>query len=621
MCGITGYIGKQKAASILINGLKRLEYRGYDSAGVATCEKNKITWAKKTGRVVNVEKEVNRISLEGNYGIGHTRWATHGDVTDQNTHPHVSADEKFAMVHNGVIENYRSLKKFLITKGFEFFSETDSEVLVNLISFHYGEIKDKPLENNVQDHFVESVRLALLQLEGTYGIAVISSEFPEQIIAARKGSPLIVGFGKGESFVASDVSAFAARARDVIYLNDGEIVSLTPDDFSITTAKLDAVSAVIQTVDWDIEESELGEYSHYMQKEIFEQPEALENSMRGRFSDDDSTAKLGGLDLTAQEFQQIDRIVLCGCGTAWHACLTAEYLIERFARIPVEVEYASELRYRNAPFSPNTLIFAFSQSGETIDTLQALRESNRKGFKTLAVTNTVGSTIARETNGGGIYQHIGQEVGVASTKAFTSQVLVASMIALYLGRMRDMSFSDGCSFVKALKALPQQVESILAQSETIKEIAKKYAHYKDFLFLGRQSMFPIALEGALKLKEISYIHAEGYPSAEMKHGPIALISEECPSVMFCMSGELESKTLANMQEVRARKGKVIAIVSEACDWDNDMSDDVIMIPEAHEAVRPILATIPVQLLSYYIALELGRDVDKPRNLAKSVTVE
>jgi glucosamine--fructose-6-phosphate aminotransferase (isomerizing) len=374
-------------------------------------------------------------------------------------------------------------------------------------------------------------------------------------------------------------------------------------------------------LDWDIEESELGNYTHFMEKEIFEQPQALENSMRGRFSDDNSTAKLGGIDLSPRELRSVDRFVMFGCGTTWHACLAAEYLIERFARIPVEVEYASEFRYRNAPISDDSLIFAFSQSGETIDTLAAMRESNRKGFRTLAITNVVGSSIARQTNGGGIYQHVGPEIGVASTKAFTSQVLLSSMIALYMGRLRDMSLGDGTNYVDALKSCPEMVDRILKQADSIREIAVSYSKFNDFLFMGRQAMFPIALEGALKLKEISYIHAEGYPAAEMKHGPIALISEDCPSVFLATSGRIMKKTLANMQEVKARNGKVISIVPEGTEVPKECADDVIYIPRCHEAIHPILATIPLQLLSYYIAVERGCDVDKPRNLAKSVTVE
>ncbi|NQY32986.1 MAG: glutamine--fructose-6-phosphate transaminase (isomerizing), partial [Coraliomargarita sp.] len=531
-------------------------------------------------------------------------------------HPHVSSDNKVALVHNGVIENYLGLKKFLGEKGYTFGSETDSEALANLIAYHYG----KELEVAGKNRFLESVRKSLRHVEGTYGIAVMCADFPGELIGARRGSPLIVGIGKGENLIASDVNAITQCTQNVVYLNDNEVVHLSNDDFSITTAASASVEAVIHQVDWDTSEAELGDYHHFMEKEIFEQPTALENGMRGRFSDDGSTAVFGGLNLNPQELRHVDRILFIACGTAWHACLVAEYLIERFARIPVEVEYASEFRYRNAPLDKNTLVFAISQSGETIDTLAALREAKRKGYRTLSINNSVGSTIARECDGG-IYQHAGPEIGVASTKAFTSQVMLAAMVALYLGRIRDMSFSDGTDIVKALRAMPDQIREILGQSDKIAAIAKKYAKAEDCLFLGRQLMFPIALEGALKLKEISYIHAEGYPAAEMKHGPIALISPECPSVFLATSGEIFQKSLANIQEVKARKGPVICVASEDCELPEDLIDDLIIVPESHDIVRPILMSIPVQLLSYYIALERGCDVDKPRNLAKSVTVE
>jgi glucosamine--fructose-6-phosphate aminotransferase (isomerizing) len=464
------------------------------------------------------------------------------------------------------------------------------------------------------------VRKSLRHVEGTYGIAAICADCPGELIGARKGSPLIIGVGKGENLIASDVNAIAQCTQNVVYLNDNEVVHLTDDDFSITTAANANVEAVIHQVDWDTAEAELGDYQHFMEKEIFEQPAALENGMRGRFSDDGSTAVFGGLNLSPQDLRNVDRILFLACGTAWHACLVAEYLIERYARIPVEVEYASEFRYRNAPLDKNTLVFAISQSGETIDTLAALREAKRKGYRTLSINNSVGSTIARESDGG-IYQHAGSEIGVASTKAFTSQIMLCAMVALYLGRLRDLSYGDGKEIVKAMKTLPELVREVLHESDAIAAIAKKYAKYEDCLFLGRQLMFPIALEGALKLKEISYIHAEGYPAAEMKHGPIALISEDCPSVFLATSGEIFQKSLANMQEVKARKGKVICVASADCELPEGDIDDIIRVPECHEIIQPILMSIPVQLLSYYIALERGCDVDKPRNLAKSVTVE
>ncbi|MEO5960586.1 MAG: glutamine--fructose-6-phosphate transaminase (isomerizing), partial [Opitutaceae bacterium] len=451
-------------------------------------------------------------------------------------------------------------------------------------------------------------------------IAVLCVDYPSELVAARKASPLILGVGDGEYIVASDASALISRTQNVVYLKDGELLHLTPLAFSISTLDQADVSPVVDRITWSVADSEKGNFAHFMEKEIFEQPAALENTMRGRFSEDGSTAQFGGLNLTPAELRQIDRFLFCACGTAWHACLVTEHLIERFARVPVEVDYASEFRYRNTPLHADTLFFVISQSGETIDTLAALREAKRKGYKALAINNVVGSTLAREADGG-IYQHVGPEIGVASTKAFTSQLLVGAMIALYVGRMRDMSFSAGVSYVTALKGVPDLVRKTLEQAPHIKEIAKRYAHYHDMLFLGRLSLFPIALEGALKLKEISYIHAEGYPAAEMKHGPIALISEKCPSVFFAPAGEIFQKIVSSMQEIKARKGPIIAIVTEGSELPPGLADEVITIPNCHEAVLPIVASIPVQLLSYYIAVERGCDVDKPRNLAKSVTVE
>jgi glucosamine--fructose-6-phosphate aminotransferase (isomerizing) len=617
MCGIVGYVGKQKAVSIILEGLKRLEYRGYDSAGVCVLQSGQLDVAKKIGRVDNLVKEVAKHRFGGTTGIGHTRWATHGGVTDANAHPHVSSDGKFALIHNGVIENYAQMKDFLEGKGYTFQSETDTEVLCNLIAYHYAK---EPVGNNGTNRFLESVRKSLRHVEGTYGIASLCVDFPGELVAARKASPLILGVGDGEYILASDASALISRTQNVVYLKDGEIVHLTPASFSITTLDQADVSPVVDRITWSIKDADRGTYAHFMEKEIFEQPQALENTMRGRFSEDGSTANFGGLNITASELRQIDRFLFCACGTAWHACLVTEHLIERFARIPCEVDYASEFRYRNTPLHSNTLFFVISQSGETIDTLAALREAKRKGYKALAINNVVGSTIAREADGG-IYQHVGPEIGVASTKAFTSQLMVGAMVALYLGRLRDMSFSDGVRYVNALKGAPDLVRKALLQAEHIRGIAKRYAHYHDMLFLGRLSLFPLALEGALKLKEISYIHAEGYPAAEMKHGPIALISEKCPSVFFAPAGEILPKVISSMQEIKARKGPVIAIITEGVELPRGLADEVITIPDCHEAVLPIVASIPVQLLSYYIAVERGCDVDKPRNLAKSVTVE
>ena len=615
MCGIVGYIGKQEASPLLLEGLKRLEYRGYDSAGVAVLAEKEFKLKKHKGRVTELAKYVSGNSLSGNLGICHTRWATHGAVTEENAHPHVSFDGKIAMVHNGVIENYLSIKKFLEGEGYSFYSETDSEVFCNLIAYHYAKE-----DSESETRFPDSVRRTLKHIEGTYGIAVICADHPTELVGARKGSPLIVGIGPDEYLLASDVSAIIRRTSNVVYLNDGEIVSLKNGELNLLTNDEEILTPEIKTIDWDIAESELGDYEHYMLKEIFEQSGALENAMRGRFSDDMSTAKFGGLNTTAQELRQIDRILLCACGTAWHACLVGEYLIERFARIPVEVEYASEFRYRNAPLDKNTLVLVISQSGETIDTLAALRESKRKGYKTLAINNSVGSTIARESDGG-IYQHAGPEIGVASTKAFTSQLHILSMLALYLGRLRDMSFQDGLEYVAALKQAPELVTETVKLSDQILEISKKYKDMTDCLFLGRQDMFPIALEGALKLKEISYIHAEGYPAAEMKHGPIALISAECPVIVLATQPDIHEKLVSNIQEVKARGAPVIAIANRSNPLPKEIADDQILIPDCHRAVLPILASIPTQLLSYHIANLRGCDVDKPRNLAKSVTVE
>jgi glucosamine--fructose-6-phosphate aminotransferase (isomerizing) len=555
----------------------------------------------------------------GHLGIGHTRWATHGGVTAANAHPHVSSDGKIALVHNGVIENHVQIKRFLLSQGYTFVSQTDTEALCNLIAYHYA--KEPEQEGMGRSYrLLESVRKSLLHVEGTYGLALLCADCPGQLVGARKSSPLIIGVGDGENMLASDASAFAGCTTDVVYLKDNEIVSLTQDDFVIINSQNQDIAPVVHSIDEQLHSIELGDFSHYMQKEIFEQPEALENAMRGRFSDDGSTALFGGLNITAQQLRSVDRIVFCACGTAWHACLVAEYLIERFARIPVEVEYASEFRYRNAPLSKDTLVFVISQSGETLDTLGALRESQRKGFRTLAITNVVGSSIAREADGG-IYQHAGPEIGVASTKAFTSQLTVVALLTLYLARLRDMSFEEGAQLAQALRELPGQVRGILQQAEAIQAIARQYAAYPHMLFLARQALFPIALEGALKVKEVAYIHAEGLPAAEMKHGHIALISDQCPCVVLVPRGGVSPKTLANMQEVKARGARVLAVVAQGVELDPQLADDVLYVPDSHEALAPILFTVPLQLFAYAIAVELGRDVDKPRNLAKSVTVE
>ncbi|MDE6432558.1 MAG: glutamine--fructose-6-phosphate transaminase (isomerizing) [Opitutales bacterium] len=614
MCGIIGYVGDRGAVQILLEGLTRLEYRGYDSAGIATVMNTGFQVVRRVGRVSNLAHTVNELHLGGHTGIGHTRWATHGAVSEKNAHPQQSTHGLFNIVHNGVIENYIPIKSFLLKHGFKFSSDTDTEVLCNLIEYHYNKEKDR------ENRFVKSVQKALFHVRGTYGLAVLCKECPEELVVARKSSPLLIGIGDNEIFVASDASAIVQHTRSVVYLNDGEVAHLTKDDFSIITLGNDNVHAVTCELDWQVEDTDKGPYEHFMLKEIFEQPVALENAMRGRFSDDYSTARFGGLRMSAHELRQVDRILLCACGSAWIACLEAEYLIERYARIPVEVEYSSEFRYRNAPLDKNTLVFIISQSGETIDSLAALQEAKRKGFRTLAITNVIGSSIARESEGG-IYQHSGPEIGVASTKSFTAQICVAAMLALYFGRIRDMSFDDGIRFVEALRMLPDAVKKTLSQSDNIKKIAEKYAEYTDMLFLGRQSLFPIALEGALKLKEISYIHSEGYPAAEMKHGPIALISEKCPCMFLATQEHILQKNISNIQEVRSRHAPVIAVVADGHESMRDMVDDLIVVPDVHPALQPIIATIPVQLLAYYIAKSRGCDIDKPRNLAKSVTVE
>ena len=615
MCGITGYVGSKNAVPILLEGLLKLEYRGYDSAGIALLKNGILRVCKKKGRVGTLAEEVRKMNFSANTGISHTRWATHGGVTDANAHPHVSSDGNFALVHNGIIENYESIKNFLSTKGYTFSSQTDSEVLVNLIAYHYSQRTDE----NTENRFMEAVRKALLHVEGTYGIAVLCRFNDGEIVAARKGSPLLIGVGKNERLVSSDVLGFAGRASNVIYLEDNQIALVTADSCDIVTTCNKPINYTVSEIDWNLESADLGNCKHYMQKEIMEQPAVLENAIRGRISDDGSTAVLNGLNMTPADMRQIDRILFCACGTAWHACLVAEYLIEKYARIPVEVEYASEFRYRNAPLDKNTLVFVISQSGETIDTLQALRESKRKGFKTLAITNSVGSTISRESDGG-LYQYAGKEVGVASTKAFTSQIAICLLIALYIGRMRDLSFYEGRLIVDAIKSLPSLTAKVLKLAPAIEKIARKYAHFSDFLFIGRLSEFPVALEGALKLKEISYIHAEGYPAAEMKHGPIALVSPECPTVVLATSDEILPKVVSNAQEIKARKGPIIAITNRPEAFEG-IADDIIPIPQAHDCVKAIIATIPIQLLAYYIAVQRGCDVDKPRNLAKAVTVE
>jgi glucosamine--fructose-6-phosphate aminotransferase (isomerizing) len=616
MCGIIGYLGRHGAKAIVLDGLRHLEYRGYDSAGIALWDGNDFSIVRSVGHLDALVEKIAGLELAGNIGLGHTRWATHGAVTESNAHPHCSSDGRIVLVHNGVLENFSSIAAFLADRGYHSKTETDSEVLANLIAYHCAKEPEQPS----QSRFLEGVRKALLHVRGTYGIVVLSRDFPEEMVGARSSSPLILGIGDGEFFFSSDVAGFASRTRDAVFLNDGELVHVRGNDFSICTLSRELVAAARQAVEWEEAQVEKNGYPHFMLKEIYEQPRALENAMRGHFSADGSSTHFGGLQMSPRELRQVDRIVFCACGSARCACLAAEYAIERFARIPVEVEYASEFRYRNAPLDRNTLVIAVSQSGETLDTLAAMREAKRKGFRVLAITNGVGSSIAREADGG-IYQHAGPEIGVASTKSFTSQLCIGAMLALYLGRLRDLSCEDGAEMVDALRQLPQLAEETLRLDGAIRSLAARYARCRDMLFLGRQSMFPIALEGALKLKEISYVHAEGYAAAEMKHGPIALISPDCPAFFLACDGQMLEKTQSNLQEVRARGARTVAVVCATGESTGPIADDVLTVPRSHPATQPILAAVVVQLFAYHMGILRGCNVDRPRNLAKSVTVE
>ena len=621
MCGIIGYVGKQLPGPLILEGLRRLEYRGYDSAGICTIGGNDIEVRKRKGKIdEGLAKLIDKDPVHGNIGIGHTRWATHGPPSDENSHPHLDKSGKIAVVHNGVIENYDRIKERLLALGHEFHSETDSEVLAHLIGHHYEKVLAGPPLSDGEGPFAEAVTQALKEVIGTYGIAAICSDFPEIMIGARRGSPLIIGVGQGENFLASDASAVVAHTQQVVYLNDYDVAVLSPERFHVNNLGPDTAQVQISQIEFGAEAAEKGDFPHYMLKEIFEQPQTVKNAMRGRISHEEATAVFGGLNMTAAELRAVQQIVLIACGTSWHAALVGEYLIEEFAHIPVSVEYSSEFRYRNAPLEPNTLVVAITQSGETADTLAAMREAKRRGHKSIAICNVVGSTIAREADGG-IYLHAGPEIGVASTKAFTSQVTVLTLLADLLGRIRMLSSSRSSEILHALEKLPEQISSILDQNEAIRQIALKYVHAEDFYFIGRNYMFPVALEGALKLKEISYIHAEGYPAAELKHGPIALIDEKTPTVVIAPDGYLYEKTVSNLKEIKARKGPVITVVTEGNDRLQKEVEDVITIPATEEPLYPLLASIPLQLLSYHIAVARGCDVDKPRNLAKSVTVE
>lgn len=622
MCGIVAYVGKAEAVPFLVGGLRRLEYRGYDSAGVATLVPGRqFAIAKSTGRIDRLEQRIRGNPPVGKTGIGHTRWATHGAATDANAHPHIGGNGAVAVVHNGVIENYQRLKQRLECEGYVFRSATDTEVIAHLIDSCLK--RQSGLDGaKLQDYepLVHTVREALSQLHGTYGLAVLFRDWPEVIVAARLGSPLIVGVGDGEHFLASDASPLAGYTDRIVYLADHEIAVLTADSLRVIHRDHGRVSHNVHVLDIQADDVKLGGYPHYMLKEIFEQPESLRNAMRGRLDFDSATAKFGGLNLPPQQLAAVRRLVMTACGTSWHAGLVGEYQIETLARIPVEVEYASELRYRNPPIEQNTLVFAITQSGETADTLAALREMKRKGCPTLAICNVVGSTIAQESDGG-IYLHAGPEVGVASTKAFSSQCAVLAMLALHFGRLHHLTFDAGMKIIEQLQALPDKVQRALESNDEIRRIAQKYCEAENFLYLGRQFNFPTALEGALKLKEISYVHAEGYPAAEMKHGPIALVDRHTPSVFLMPQGYVYDKVLANVQEIKARGGPVIAVVCEGDGQVRSLADDVIEIPAVEDFLQPIVSIIPLQLLAYHIAVARGCDVDKPRNLAKSVTVE
>jgi len=626
MCGIIGYIGRRQASPILVEGLRRLEYRGYDSAGIAVESPRGLVVLKKKGKIQEgLGRLVEVEPLVGSVGIGHTRWATHGPPSDENSHPHLDATGRIAVVHNGVIENYDRLKERMVAAGHVFLSQTDTEVLAHLIGEHYERVKGEmetisPLQRSDTHPLAQAVMGALKEVIGTYGVSVICSDDPGVIVAARRGSPLLIGVGEGEFFVASDASAIVAHTRQVVYLKDYEVATVTADELRVDTLGDQTAMYQISQIEFGAEATERGGFPHFMLKEIFEQAKTVENALRGRLDYDEATSKFGGLNMTIQELRAVDRIVIAACGTSWHAGLVAEYLFEELAHIPTEVEYASEFRYRNPPVERNTLVLVITQSGETADTLAGLRESKRRGHKVLAICNVVGSTIAREADGG-IYLHAGPEIGVASTKAFTSQVTVLTLFALFMGRIRMLSNQRGVQLMKALEAIPGQIRTILARDAEIREIALKYARCEDFFFLGRQYNFPVALEGALKLKEISYIHAEGYPSAEMKHGPIAMIDERTPSVFVIPSDAMYDKTFSNLEEIKARKGPVIAIATEGDTRVGRKADEVIYIPATVDPLNPLLAVVPLQLLAYHIAVSRGCDVDKPRNLAKSVTVE
>ena len=640
MCGIIGYVGKKAVSPILLEGLRRLEYRGYDSAGVAVLDGDELLVRKKKGKISEgLARLLKSQPVAGNLGIGHTRWATHGPPSDINSHPHLDQSGRIAIVHNGVIENYDALRQKLLATGHKFKSGTDTEVLAHLIGDYYekrrtpGSAGVPPADSRAElptrqrdagapssNPLTQAVCDALREVIGTYGIAVICADQPDTIVGARRGSPLIIGIGTGENFLASDANAIVAHTKKVVYLNDYDVATVTSARFDVLNLGTDTANVQVSKLEFSQEDAVRGKYEHFMLKEIFEQPRTVENALRGGDDNAVNRTQLGGLNLTSAELRSIDRIVIAASGTSWHAALVGEYLIEELAQIPVEVEFAHEFCYRNAPLEKSTVLLVVSQSGETADTLAALREAKRRGHRALAIVNVVGSTIARESDGG-IYMHAGPEIGVASTKAFVSTLTILALLAVHLGRLRNLSARRALEILHALEAVPKQLESILAQNNAFKKIAKKYAKADDFFFLSRGYTFPIALEGALKLKEISYIHAEGYSAAEMKHGPIALIDPKTPTVFLVPQDSMYDKTMANLAMIRARKGPIIALATEGDKQIGKVANDVIYLPKALEPINPILAAVPLQLFAYHIAVTRGCDVDKPRNLAKSVTVE
>lgn len=613
MCGIVGYIGQKNSIPILIEGLKRLEYRGYDSAGIGVIsnERKEARVIKSLGKVSKLEDKVEQISIDvSSLGIAHTRWATHGEPSEVNAHPHFNKEETLYVVHNGIIENYTEIKAKLIKDGYEFVSQTDTEVLVHLF--------DSFMEKG--NSLLKSVQLGLSEVRGTYGICVISKSEPDKIIVAKKGSPLVIGIGDGEHFVASDVNALIGHTSRCVYLEDGEIVEITKDKFVARTIDDEDIKKEVQEISVELDEISKGDYPHYMLKEIFEQVNSVHDSFRGRILMDEGTAKLGGIERIAERIANSKRLVISACGTSWHAGLVGEYMLEQFTGIPVEVDYASEFRYRNPIVDRDDTMFFISQSGETADTLAAMKEAKRRDALILGLCNVVGSSIARESEAG-VYVHAGPEIGVASTKAFTSQLVVFALISVLIGRKRHLSLIDGQEILRELEALPKKIEQILKLNNQIEAIAEKFVDTKNFLYLGRGYNFPVALEGALKMKEISYIHAEGYPAAEMKHGPIALIDENMPVVFIAPKDSVYDKVITNIEEVKARKGKIIAIASENDNEIDKLVDYSIKIPDTIRMLMPILSVIPLQLLAYHVAVKKGLNVDQPRNLAKSVTVE